>query len=87
VQADDLTITDMKKAITSTGFSLADESTEAITKLQEELNTYSNPLIMSSDYNKPLCVRHIKRRYCKTPQKDLGLWDKEPLLMLSFSQA
>ncbi len=47
-QADDLTITDMKKAITSTGFSLADESTEAITKLQEELNTYSNPLIMSS---------------------------------------
>jgi hypothetical protein len=47
-QADDLTITDIKKAITITGFSMTDESTEAITRLQEELNTYSNPLIMSS---------------------------------------
>jgi hypothetical protein len=47
-QADDLTITDIKKAITATGFSLTDESTDAITKLQTELNSYSNPLIMSS---------------------------------------
>jgi len=47
-QSDDLTIYDLNKAIKATSFSTADESDQAIAKLQTELLTYSNPKIMSS---------------------------------------
>jgi hypothetical protein len=47
-QFDDLSIKDFNKAIKAVGFTKADESDEAIKKLQTELLTYSNPQIMSS---------------------------------------
>ena len=47
-ESDDLTISDIKKATTTIGFTTADESDEAVARLQAELQTYSNPKIMSS---------------------------------------
>jgi len=47
-QSDDLTVYNLNTAIKSTGFTTADESDEAVARLQAELKTYQNPQIMSS---------------------------------------